>query len=203
MLLARCRPDLPGGIDVHGRDPKADDEVRLCGRPNEGRHQTRRDDGDVRQGVVAGREKRGAREASSMSPVPREHEGARQVDDKGPGTGERERYGCCSPDLRQSCWRASSAVQGVERDGGRCPAVREPPRPVRALLLVLRGAPRRRRSGATGSVDRAAGAFLDPIRSRMLVAAFVALTSLGAGGSLAAMALSSSKLLEVLSKAIV
>lgn len=50
-------------------------------------------------------------------------------------------------------------------------------------------------TGATTQVDRWMGAAFQPIRSPGLVAAFVALTSLGAGGSLAATALATSALL--------
>lgn len=48
---------------------------------------------------------------------------------------------------------------------------------------------------ATVSLDRAAAATLEPFQFPALVAAFVALTSLGAGGSLAAMSLLASALL--------
>ena len=49
-------------------------------------------------------------------------------------------------------------------------------------------------TGATAALDRTAGTLLDPFRTPALVATFVALTSLGAGGSLAAMALVASAL---------
>ena len=55
MFIPGRRPDLPRRIQVHDGDAKSDDDVGPDRRPEGGR-QTCGDDGDVGEGVVAGRE---------------------------------------------------------------------------------------------------------------------------------------------------
>lgn len=56
MLLTRRLPDFPGGVGVEGGDRQADDQVWPRRAPDEGGNQSRADDGDVGQGVVARRQ---------------------------------------------------------------------------------------------------------------------------------------------------
>ena len=52
VFLTRCPPDFPRGIGVHRRDAESNDEIwpyRKCVC----RHQSRRDDSNVRQAIIS------------------------------------------------------------------------------------------------------------------------------------------------------
>ena len=69
MLIPRSLPNLACRVGVHCCDPEPHDQVRPGRAPQEGCNQPSQDDCDVRKGIVAGREKRGSREATAAVPV--------------------------------------------------------------------------------------------------------------------------------------
>jgi len=52
VFLTRCAPDFPRGIGVHRRNPKPNDQIGPSGK-RIGRHEPRRDDRDVSQGIIS------------------------------------------------------------------------------------------------------------------------------------------------------
>jgi hypothetical protein len=69
VFLVRGFPDLARGIEVHGGDSQADDDVRPDGRPRHG-DEARRDDGDIGKDVIARRQEGGARQAAAGGASP-------------------------------------------------------------------------------------------------------------------------------------
>src|SRR5262245_50837722 len=87
-LLACRLPDLPGGVEIEAGVGEADNDVGPGGSPQGGGDHARGDDGDVRHGIVAGREKGGAGQAAAVRAKACEYEGAGQIDGEGSGTGQ-------------------------------------------------------------------------------------------------------------------